>query len=369
VAWSNEAGVFPVRNFQTGYMENWEELGVETLKKYRTSKGACFRCSIACRNLTKIKDERFGELSIDGPEYETIGLVGGATGLNNFKAVVALNRFIDDMGLDTISTGGVIGYIMELYEKGLISKKDLNGIEAKWGDVDAEFELVKMITYRRGFGDVMAEGVREIALAVGGDAWKYAMETKGLEYPAYDPRGSWAMALAYATADRGADHLRAWPIAKEAFGKLDPFTTKDKAKLVIDMQDLNTVKWSMIWCDFIAINYEDMAKYLNLVTGWDITAKELKFIGERIWNLVRLFNIREGFRRRDDYIPYRIAYEPMPSGAAKGMKVSPEDFEYMLDEYYKLRGWSREGIPTKRKIRQLRLGRDLKKVAYPKYHP
>ncbi|RLG61363.1 aldehyde ferredoxin oxidoreductase, partial [Candidatus Geothermarchaeota archaeon] len=177
------------------------------------------------------------------------------------------------------------------------------------------------------------------------------------------------MALAYATADRGADHLRAWSIAEEAFGELDPFTAEGKAEIVKRLQDLNSVKWCMIWCDFIAINYEEMSRYLNLVTGWDTTPEELAFKGERIWNLIRLFNVREGFRREDDYIPYKIAYEPMPSGPAKGKRVSPEDFEKMLDAYYKLRGWNREGIPTRKKLAQLRLGRVAKKYSYPRYHP
>jgi len=369
VEWSNEAGVFPTRNFQTGVTDNWSLLAVETLKKYRTSKAACYRCSVACRNLTRIKDDKWGEITIDGPEYETIGMVGGATGITDFKAVVALNSLIDDLGLDTISTGNIIGIIMELYEKRLISKNDLNGIEAKWGDAEAAYELIKMIAYRKGFGDIMAEGAREVAVYIGGDAWKYAVETKGLEYPAYDPRGSWSMALAYATADRGADHLRAWSIAEEAFGELDPFTAEGKAEIVKRLQDLNSVKWCMIWCDFIAINYEEMSRYLNLVTGWDTTPEELAFKGERIWNLIRLFNVREGFRREDDYIPYKIAYEPMPSGPAKGKRVSPEDFEKMLDDYYKLRGWNREGIPTRKKLAQLRLGRVAKKYSYPRYHP
>jgi len=369
VEWSNEVAVFPTRNFQSGITDEWEKINADTLKSFRTSKAACFRCSIACRNLTKIKDDKWGEIFIDGPEYETIGLVGGSTGTVDFKAIVALNNLMDDLGLDTISTGNVLGMVIELYERGLISKRDLNGLELEWGNVEAEFELTKMIAYRKGFGDIMAEGVREIALYIGDDAWKYALETKGLEYPAYDPRGSWSMALAYATADRGADHLRAWSIGEEAFGKMNPYTINGKAILVKNLQDLTTIKWCMIWCEFLSINYDEMAKYLNLVTGWDVSSKELQYIGERIWNLIRLFNVREGFTRKDDYIPYRIAYEALPSGPAKGKRVPPKDYEKMLDDYYRIRGWNKNGIPTKRKLREMRLTRDLKRLVYPKYIP
>ena len=364
VQWSNEAGVFPTKNFQDGFFSEWEKISAEVLKSYRTSKAACYRCSIACRNLVKVKDPRFGEVYIDGPEYETIAMVGGSTGLSDFKAIVSLNSLLDDMGMDSISAGNIVGYVMELYEKGLIDKKTL-GLEAKWGDVDVEHELIKMMAYRRGFGDVMAEGVKGIAAYVGGEAYKYAVEVKGLEYPAYDPRGSISMALAYATSDRGACHLRAWSIAEEAFGDKDPFTPEGKAEIVIRLQDLNSIKWSMVWCDFIAINYEEMAEYLRLVTGWEMDVKDLKYRGEKIWNLVRLFNIREGFTRRDDYVPYRIMNEPLKSGNPKGKRVTPEAFNRMLDEYYSLRGWDRNGFPRKKTLRRLRLSKDLKKLSYP----
>ena len=365
VEWSNEAGLFPTRNFQDGVFTEWEKISAEVLKSYRTSKAACYRCTIACRNLVKIRHEKFGEVFIDGPEYETIAMVGGSTGLSDFKAIVSLNALLDDMGMDSISAGNIIGYVMELYEKGYIDKRALNGLEAKWGDADVEHELVKMMAYRKGFGDIMAEGVKGIAAYVGGDAYKFAVECKGLEYPAYDPRGSVSMALAYATADRGGDHLRAWSIVEEAFGDKDPFTVEGKAEIVVRLQDLNAIKWSMVWCDFIAVDYNDMAEYLRLVTGWELKPEELKYRGEKIWNLVRLFNLREGFTRRDDYIPYRIMNEPLKTGPAKGKMVTKEMFDKMLDDYYKLRGWDRNGVPRKGTVRRLKLTKDFKKLNYP----
>lgn len=361
VRMSHDAGVLPTRNFQKGVFEFVDNVDAEALRKFRTSKAACYRCSVACRNMTKIKDEKYGEVKIDGPEYETIGLGGSNTGQKSLKAVIAWNNLVDDLGMDTISVGNVIGMAMEAFEKGLINKDDTGGINLVFGDIDAQLEITKIIARREGLGDILAEGAREFSLWLGDEGYKLAVETKGLEYPAYDPRGSIGMALAYATSDRGACHLRAWPIAEEAFGDLDPFTTEGKAKLVIDLQNLNAVKWSMIFCDLLSIEYENMAKYLSFATGWDVKVSDLMVIGERIYNLTRLFNVREGFSRKDDYIPYRIAYEPMPEGPNKGFAVSPDKFKKMLDEYYELRGWNKNGIPKKKKLKELRVLSDARK--------
>ncbi len=361
VRMSHNAGVLPTLNFQKGVYEYVDNIDAEALRKFRTSKAACYRCSVACRNMTKIKDEKYGEIKIDGPEYETIGLGGSNTGQKDLKAVISWNNLVDDLGMDTISVGNVIAMAMEAFEKGLITEEDTGGINLTFGNLDAQMEMTKMIARKEGLGAILSEGAREFALWLGGDAYKLAVESKGLEYPAYDPRGSISMALAYATSDRGACHLRAWSIAEEAFGDLDPFTTEDKAKLVVDLQDHNAVKWTMVFCDLLSIELEDMAKYLNFVTGWDIKVSELKTIGERIYNLTRLFNVREGFSRKDDYIPYRIAYEPMPEGPNKGFAVSPDKFKKMLNEYYELRGWNKNGIPKKKKLRELRVSSDARK--------
>ena len=362
VRWSNDVGVLPTRNFQVGVFEYVDNIDAEVMRSFRTSKGACYRCSIACRNLTRLKDDKWGEIELDGPEYETIAMGGSNTGVGDFKAIIAWNNLVDDLGMDTISLGNVTALAMEAYEKGYIDKNITNGLELGFGNIDAQMELARMIAYRKGIGDILAEGAREFVMWLGGDAYKMALETKGLEYPAYDPRGSVGMALAYATSDRGACHLRAWPIAEEAFGDMDPFTPEGKAELVINMQDLNAVKWSMIFCDFLDADYEMIANYFNYVTGLNYSADTMRLIGERINNLIRLFNVREGFSRKDDYIPYRIAHEKMPSGPNKGFSVKPEIFNKMLDDYYELRGWNRDGVPKKGKLRRLGLYKDFFKT-------
>lgn len=194
-------------------------------------------------------------------------------------------------------------------------------------------EMTRRIAYRKGLGDVLAEGVRRAAERLGKEAEKERLDVKGLELPAYDPRGTYGMALAYATADRGGCHLRAWAVAEDAFGELDPFNFEDKAKLVKDLQDLNSVKWSLIICDFWLSSFGDMARLLKPALGKEFMEKELRIIGERIWNLSKLFNAREGFRREHDTLPYRVFNESL-----KGGKTVPrEEFEKSLTEYYRLK--------------------------------
>jgi len=228
-----------------------------------------------------------------------------------------------------------------------------------FGNINAYMKMPELIAYRKAIGNTLAEGVQKAAVKIGKGSENFAVHVKGLEYPGYDPRGSISMALAYATSDRGACHERAWSVGSEAFGKLDPFITEGKAQLVSGTEDQYAVKWSLIVCDFYAIGYPNMSRLLSTATGWNVSEDELKLIGERIWNLTRLINVREGFIRKDDSLPERIASNPLPEGKAKGYVVKREDFEKMLDEYYKLRGWDREGRPTKEKLEQLGLSTKL----------
>jgi len=358
VDWSNEAGVLPTHNFQRGVFKFADRINAEALKKYREKKDACYRCPIACRNIVRVKRGKYAGVRIDGPEYETIAMSGSNCGIKRLDAIIAWNKKVDDYGMDTISLGATIAMAMEAYQRGYLKKEDLDGLELKFGNEEAWLKIVDYIAFRKGIGDVLAGGVKKLAEYLGEDAWKFAIHIKGSEFPAYDPRGSFSMALAYGTADRGADHLRSWPIAYDAFGDLDPFEVEDKPQIVIDDQNRNSVKWSMVFCDFYAVDYETMAKFYTLVTGREITKEELMKIGERIWNVTRMFNVREGFRRKDDYPPYRIMREAGKAGPSKGKKVTKAIYEKMLNKYYKLRGWNREGIPTKKKLRQLGL-RDL----------
>jgi|Deesub1362B_J571_1020462.scaffolds.fasta_scaffold00005_111 aldehyde:ferredoxin oxidoreductase len=353
IDWSNETGLLPTHNFRMGVFKYADEINAETLRRYRTTKYTCYRCPIACRNIVEVRRGKYRGVKLEGPEYETIAMSGSNCGIRRFDAIVKWNYIVDDLGMDTISAGATIAMAMEAYQRGYLKSEDLDGLELKFGNEDAWINILNYIAFRKGIGDVLAGGVKRLAEYLGGDAWKFALHIKGSEMPAYDPRGSFGMALAYGTSDRGACHLRAWPVAYEAFGDMDPFTPEGKAKVVIEDQDRNSVKWSMVICDFYAVGYETMAKFYTLVTGREVSTNELREIGERIWNMTRLYNIREGFSRDDDFPPYRIMSQSLKHGPPKGKKVTKKIYWKMLMEYYKLRGWTAKGVPTKKKLKSL----------------
>jgi len=249
--------------------------------------------------------------------------------------------------MDTISLGNVLGFAMEMTEKGI---KDF-GI--RFGDVETYLKMPRLVAYRKGVGKELSRGVKQLAKTYGGA--EFAMQVKGLELPGYDPRGSWAMGLAYATASRGGCHMSAWPVADEAFGDLDPFTIEGKAQLVITGQHYNAIKFSLILCDFWALSMDTMSEMVSCVLGREVPTADLEKAGERVWNLLRLFNVREGFKVADDSLPARIFKDPLKSGTPAGRVLPREQFDSMLREYYQLRGWDSEGVPTPEKLKELEL--------------
>jgi aldehyde:ferredoxin oxidoreductase len=354
---ANNAGLLPTRNFQTGVFPDADKINSDALVNQLLVKHTttCFSCSIGCRNITKIKDGQFAGLEGEGPEYETLGLAGSNLAIGDIRVVMKFNHECSRMGLDTISAGNVIGWAMELYERGLITKADTQGMDLSFGNGAAVVALPEIIAMRKGIGDTLAEGVARASGKVGKGSERYALHCKGQEFPGYDPRGSFGMALAYATSDRGADHNRAWPVAYEAFGKMDPFTGVGKAEIVVKDQIRTSVKWSMCACDFIPIDLPFIAELLNAATGQKYTEEDVRKIGRRIWTLTRLFNTREGFSRQHDVIPPRIYSDPLPEGNPKGKVVPKEDFGTMLTEYYKLWGWDDQGKPTRAAVEELGL--------------
>jgi len=284
---------------------------------------------------------------VEGPEYETLALTGANCGVDDIEAIIKFNAECDDMGIDTISSGNVLGFAMEMTERGI---KDF-GI--RFGDIETYLKMTGLIAHREGMGEELSRGVRHLAKTYGGV--EFAMEVKGLELPGYDPRGSWGMGLAYATANRGGCHMSAFPVGDEAFGDLDPFTTEGKPKLVISLQDSNAIKWSLSLCDFWAVSVETMSELISCLLGREISVAELEKAGERVWNLMRMFNVREGFRPVDDSLPARFFREPLRSGATAGRLLPREQFDSMLREYYQLRGWDDMGVPTPEKLRDLEI--------------
>ena len=364
VDFANSQGFYPTRNFQDSIIKGGEKLsgGVQSKSIY-FRRVACFSCPIRGGHLSMIKNGPFTGTVVDGVEYETTGLLGANCGITDLDTVTYANYLCDEFGLDTISTGAVIGFFMELFEKRILSSKNFQGLNPKFEDCEAMLGLIKRIAYREGIGNLMAEGVKCASEKIGGRAIDFAIHIKGLETPAWPPRGAPGMALALATADRGGCHARGWTIGYEVEGIPGPSGTVERLSLEGKAE---IVKWEQDWlaavctlpgCDFTrtSLQPEQYAKLLSLATGWNVDANEFLKIGERAWTLTRMFNIREGFTRKDDVLPKRFMEEPLPSGPAKGHRVTSNDLTNLLDNYYKLRGWNSDGKPTKEKLAELEL--------------
>ena len=353
----NANAILPTRNFRTGVFQHADEIGAESIRsKIFVKDGACYNCTIRCWKYTQVKSARYRVEELAGPEYETIALMGSNCGVGSIEAVTHTNLLCDDLGLDTISTGNTVAFAMECFERGLLDKKDTNGLELRFGNADAEIETVKKIAYRRGLGNILAEGVRKASRKIGRGSEDFAIHVKGMEIPGYDPRGSFGMALAYATSDRGGCHQRAWTVRAEIEGKLEPkYSIEGRAKFVKETQDERAMCFSLVLCDFAPLEPSCMLELLNKATGFNFTFEDYFRIGERIWNLTRLFNVREGVTGKDDNLPTRFMREPLPEGAPKGQVITKKMFDKMLEEYYVLRGWDKNGIPREEKLRELDL--------------
>jgi len=358
----NNEGFLPTRNYQEGFFEEGDKINAETMQKSIVdSSGACYNCVIACWNKSSIKKGLFKGLSLVGPEYETIALMGSNLGITSIEEVAYLNERCNELGMDTISLGGVLGFTIELYKKNIISKDDLGEIELDWGKTKEIVKLINIIANRSTkLGNILAEGVKIASDLIGLRSEEYAIHVKGLEIPGYDPRGSFGMGLAYATSDRGGCHQRAWTVKAELNDpELDRFSFKKKAEIVKEIQDERASFFSLVLCDFAPISEEDCVDLLNFATGFNYTVESYLKTGERIWNLIRLFNLREGQKSNEDKLPIRFFKRSFTKGPAKGKMLSENEFKKSLNEYYNIRKWNLNGKPTKEKIEELDLSKYL----------
>ncbi|MGD0950082.1 MAG: aldehyde ferredoxin oxidoreductase family protein [Candidatus Binatia bacterium] len=350
----NERGVLPTRNFQSGQFEGAEAISGEAIaERILIRNRACFGCPIACGRVTAVKNGKYAG-SGEGPEYESIWALGADVGIDDLAAATKANYICNELGMDPITAGATVACAMELYEKGAITEKQA-GCKLSFGNADALVDLMTKIGYRRGFGNVLAEGAARVARKFGKP--ELFMGVKKQEFPAYDARGAVGMGLQYATSNRGACHVRGYMVARELLDgeqKMNPFTTRGKAAATIAVQDLTAALDSSGICLFttFAIGAPELLAMLTAATGFDYDLDEMLRAGERIWNLERLFNQRAGLSRKDDTLPKRLLAEPMPAGPAKGKTVP---LGKMLPEYYRLRGWDAEGRPTRTKLASLGL--------------
>ncbi|MEM2891226.1 MAG: aldehyde ferredoxin oxidoreductase family protein [Thermoplasmata archaeon] len=357
---TGKAGAIPTRNMQTGYFPDYEKIGGDALvNNHKVKDTACARCPLHCGNLTKA--EKYYRTETEGPEYETLAMFGPNLGNSNLESIIMANNLCNMYGMDTISCADTIACAFELFEKGIVTEKDTGGLRLEWGNHEAMVRLVEMTGRGEGFGRLIGEGSRRLAAKYGPEAQKYAMNVKGMEFPGYDPRGIQGMSLAFATSTRGACHLRATMYVPELFqGVLDRFTVKGKAGTLKDMHQLFTLYDSMVLCKFGARNafansWDNMVMLVNAATGRGYTVDELKRIGARGWTVERLFNLREGLSRKDDTLPERLFTTPIHDGPSKGAVVNRTDFEAELTEYYRLWGWTQDGVPTREALADLGL--------------
>ena len=352
---TNEAGMLPTRNFSRGqFNQAIGKIDKDGVAALTVADRACHSCFIACSKRTRVKEGVFEGLELEGPEYETLAMLGSNLEVDYLPAIMKANWICDDLGMDTISAGAVIGFVMECFERGILTEKDTDGLKLTFGNYDAALKLLELIAHNRGFGAFCARGVKEMAKSLGQDTADFAIHSKGMEFPAYDPRAGWGACITYATTPRGACHRRAWPPTKEVLGDAYPFTTEGKAEIVRDLMNENSVMHNFVVCDmfgkFIPLSTDDFAEYLNVVTGWEYTGRDLLERAEITETLIRRINDREGITVKDDTLPKRILAEAHPDGPTKGKKIGTENFLNMREEYYLLRGWDREGVPTRETI-------------------
>jgi len=359
VSYMNMVGMLPTNNFQQGVFAEAEAVDGPVVKEqFMTRNRGCHSCMIHCGRVTKITGHGQFDGHGEGPEYETIYGLGTDCGVGNLAAVIKANYLCNEYGLDTLEAGCAIATAMELAEKGHLPESDV-GFPLKFGDPEAVIKLLEAQAYRTGtLGNLLAEGGYRLAEHYGHP--ELFMGSKKQGFAAYDPRGSVGMGLAYATSNRGACHLRGYTVSVEHFGnpvKLDPFTTDEKPYWLSIMQNTTSFVDSAGICLFSTFDMDpgtDVMSMVSEVWGQDMgTPEDMLKIGERVWNLERLFNNAAGLTRADDSLPPRITSEPLTEGASKGHVV---DLQPMLDEYYQLRGWDAQGQPTAAKLQELGIG-------------
>ncbi len=356
-------GGLPTRNFQQGQFEQYENLNGNTIKETRlVSNKACFACTIACGRVTRLGDaaEKFlvntsprnWRAAGEGPEYETAWALGADCGVGDLDAVIKANWLCNDLGMDPISMGATLAAAMELYQQGVITDEDVP-LPLTFGSAAALVRMVEATAYREGFGDQLAEGSKRMS-----DKFQHPevfMGCKGQEFPAYDPRGFQGMGVAYATCNRGACHLRAWTPGMETAAGADPHATAGKSTWVASEQNRTTAHDATGVCLFVNGSggpLEYLVPCVSAATGIEYTYQDFLEIGERTWNLERLWNLKAGLTKADDSLPQRLLKQAHQAGPSAGVTV---DLDAMLPVYYQARGWTEQGVPTAEKLAELGL--------------
>ncbi|MBS7621024.1 aldehyde ferredoxin oxidoreductase family protein [Candidatus Bathyarchaeota archaeon] len=355
----NALHCMPTRNYNNAHFEAAEKVSGEYLnERYVAKIIACSSCAMRCEHICVVNEGPY-KGAMARVEYEPLWSLGPYCGIDRLDAVIKGSELCNYYGMDSISAGVVVAFAMDCFENGILTAKDMDGIEARFGNHEALVRLLEKMGKREGIGNILAEGVKIAAEKIGKGAEKLAQHIKGVEATGYDLRSLKTAALGYAVSFRGADHNRHGAYAFDVKGKFNRLKyEKGRAKAVKDIEDLYTIIDSLIICKFSRGTYykefEDLAKVYTLITGWETTPEEMRLKGERINNLARVINVREGLGRKDDHLPYKVMHVPVPDeGPSKGAYVSQEELDLMLDDYYEVRGWTKDGVPTPEKLKAL----------------
>ncbi len=369
-------GMFPHRNFREGTSPRVGEVDGPTMTRTILSgRKACRGCPVACRRVVEVRE---GPFAVDprygGPELETIGALGTCVGLYDLRAIAKANELCNKYGLDTINTGLSIAWAMECSERGILTRADAGGLDLTWGNAETVLALIRQIAEGEGLGALLGKGLKAASAEVGRGSEEFAMQVKNQAFPVHMPRGKVGQGLSYATSNRGACHTQGIHDTSIEAGKTAPeigFTDRYrglssrskelKAEVEALAQNYRAAQDSLIVCRFTSWDYGPttpamLCEVLHAVTGWDVTPEELMLVGERVFNLCRLFNLREGFGRKDDTLPTRCGTN-LPEGPCRDSVITKADLDRMLDEYYDFRGWTRDGVPTDETLRRLGLQR------------
>ena len=355
----NSLGTLPTRNFQQSTFDGAEGVSAEQFHESNFVKNAhCANCTIGCEKILVTSDN--GKKAKGRMEYESAFALGPLVGVADGNTVIRASTLCDELGMDTISIGATIAWAMECFERGILTLEDTGGIDLRFGSGEELLECVRLIADRKGIGDLLAEGSLRASRVVGqgSDAW--AMQVKGLEMPGYEPRSLKTMALGLAVSTRGACHNRSSAYEADFSARVNRLEVDDeRGRITAEGEDFSAVLDSLIWCKFLRKAFDDLyeesAEIYSHITGWDITAEELRSAGERINNLKKAFNIREGWTREDDMLPKRVFDEVLPTGVVKGVGLSRRDLDMMVQGYYRARGWDEDGTIPDTKLDELAL--------------
>lgn len=348
IDYANEVGILPTCNFKDSVFARSDRINGQVMHDhYKIGDSACFSCPMCCGNICLVKEGKYTGAVVEGPEYETCAMLGSNLGVDSFPAILAASRLCDELGLDTISTGNLIGAVIEGYEKGIITLNDLDGREITWGDEEAILEMIDKIARRQGIGDILAGG-SEAVIGRWPEMDRLILQVKGLEQSAYDSRSGITMALAYATCDIGAHHTRAWTIARELEeGK--NWTPEEKVGIVIYHQQIRPL-FDMLgvcrlpWIE-LGLNEKHYENFYRFATGNKLSLEQLIERSNDVYDLTRLINARLGISRKDDTLPYKVHSAPPLTGPNAGKVIDREEFEELLSLYYQKRGWDENGLP------------------------